>query len=356
VGEDPRIKAWKEQFSVFDVTLEQGIEAALGIFAERQKVKDSKLVSELLPLWEHEKLNSRLKPLRQRSKQTIRAMGATFKADLGSYRIKEVTSEVAEKYLHDKNVSNQTKRNLRSYLGQFFNWCIKKSFHNQNPVASIEIHVERTTPQYFSSEHCGAIIKAAEANDMIGYFALCLFAGIRPKEVERMTWKNVNLETKEIHLTANITKTKRDRLFRMSDNLAVWLSTLDQEKPLINTNHKKQRAKVIKALKSQKIQWIDDGLRHSFATYHYAKNKSLEELGHVMGNSPEIITRFYKGAVPEKQVSDFWGILPQSYLEQMDNEARQEAEELSNCGRAVKEDGQWIPVMEVRDEEPGVFE
>ena len=310
VGVDPRVQAWTEQFAIYNKTLEEGINAALGVFEQERKVKESPYMAELLTVWMDDKLTNTLKPLRERSRQSIRQMANTFKDDFGMIRMKEISTDTIERYLENKAVSNQTRKNLRNYLGQFFNWAIKKSYHKENPVKGVEITVMKSSPKFFTVEQCETILAKSVEHDLESYFALCLFAGIRPKEVERMTWNNVNLATKEIHLTADMTKTKKDRLFTMSDNLAAWLKSLDGTKPLVNPNYKRVKNKVFSSLQRDGIEWIQDGLRHSFATYHYAKHKSLELLRHDMGNSPDIIERFYKGAIPQAEVEKFWGINP----------------------------------------------
>jgi integrase len=136
-----------------------------------------------------------------------------------------------------------------------------------------------------------------------------LFGGIRPEEVLRMTWDNINLKTSEITIPASISKTKKARLFKMSDCLYAWLNANQNNKPLIPTgvNIQNKRTAVVEPLK---FDWIQDGLRHSFSTFHYAKYHNLEELRHVMGNSPEVIEKFYKGVIPSAEVEKFWSLTP----------------------------------------------
>ncbi len=310
LGVDPRVVAWTEQFAIYNKTLEEGINRGLAEFEKERVVKSSPYMGELLTVWMDDKLTDTFKPLRERSKQSIRQMANTFKSDFGMIRMKEITRETVETYLKNKGVKNQTQKNLKNYLGQFFNWAKMKRFHDTNPVEGLEISVQRASPKFFTVDQCQTIIDESIKHEMTSYFVLCLFAGIRPKEVERMTWENVNLNTKEIILPFSITKTKKDRLFVMSDNLVVWLKQLDRALPLINTNYKRQKNKVFNSLKNLKVDWIQDGLRHTFATFHYAKHKSLELLRHDMGNSPDIIERFYKGMIDKVEVERFWQIKP----------------------------------------------
>lgn len=311
VQEGDKVKAWGEQCAVYGKTVEQAIETALSVWQKEQKVMESPFMSELLTVWMLDKIENPLKPLRPRSEKSLRWMANTFKADFGDARIKQIDKGRLDKYLRDKKVSNRSRKNLRNYLGQFFNWAVRKGYYDKNPVEEIEIHVQNSTPKFFKLEQCVAILKQVlkeENNSMMAYFTLCLFGGVRPEEAQRMAWKpNVKMDTREIYIPASISKTKKDRMFNMPSLLNVWLNYCSQDELLIPANFRRLKDRVIKGLK---FDWIQDGLRHTFATFHYARHKNLEELRHIMGNSPAIIERFYKGAISSDVVKTFWNLLP----------------------------------------------
>src|SRR5262249_46619606 len=158
---------------------------------------------------------------------------------------------------------------------------------------------ENGDPEFFTVEQCQSIMKLTKAEPRLtAYFAICLFAGVRPEECQRLTWKNVKMNTKEIEIPSTIAKTKKARGFVMSDNLYQWLSVADKKQQLIPSNFRKLRQKAVNGLT---FEWIQDGMRKSFATYHYAKHKNLDKgfegLRHIMGNSPSVIEKFYKGVI-----------------------------------------------------------
>src|SRR5215471_2505518 len=189
---DPRIKIWNEQAAIVRKTIDEVFAAGLNVFTTERKVSASPTMAELLNLWMLDKIEDTLKPLRERSKKTIRAMSNRFKEEFGEERIAEVTEERVDQYLRDEDVSNQTKKNLRSYLVQFFNYALKKKYITENPALSVEIHVQNGVPEYYTVEDCQKIMKEMlqpENKSLISYFALCLFGGVRPLECERMEWK-----------------------------------------------------------------------------------------------------------------------------------------------------------------------
>ncbi len=311
VHEGDRVKAWGEQCALYGKTVEQAIDTALKLWEQERKIKESPFMSELLSLWMLDKIENPLKPLRPRTLKSIRFMANTFKADFKDARIKQIDRARLEKYLRGKDVSNQTRKNLRNYLGQFFNWAIRNGHCEKNPVEQIQVHVQNGVPEYFKIEQCVSILQELlkeEHASVKAYFVLCLFGGIRPEEAQRLAWEaNVKMDTEEIYIPATIAKTKRDRMFAMPPILKLWLEFCPQDKPLIPANLRKLKDKVIKSLN---FPWIQDGLRHTFATFHYAKHKSLDELRHIMGNSPNVIERFYKGAISPKLVDLFWSLTP----------------------------------------------
>lgn len=309
VGVDPRIADWQNQFAVYGKTLEDAIEVALAVFQKEQETKESPYMGELLTVWVLDKVENKLKPLRESSIKAIRNNAEIFKTAFGLERIKQIDRKRIEDWLQKMDCSNQYKENLRNYLGQFYNWAKKKGHHADNPAEDIEITIARGVPEFFTVEQCKAIVAQAalpENRDMTLYFALCLFGGIRPEEVERMTWDNIR--GTEIYLPAAITKTKKDRLFQMSPNLQEWIAAY-RDLPLLvpESNIKNLRVKVCKELK---FDWVHDGMRHTFSTFHYAKFSNLEILRKIMGNSPGVIERFYKGTIPADQVEIFWNIKP----------------------------------------------
>ncbi|MHC1765880.1 MAG: tyrosine-type recombinase/integrase [Verrucomicrobiia bacterium] len=312
-----RLTGWTEQCAVYGFGVEDAVKTAVVVWEKERQTKESPFIAELLTVWVDDKTTNTLKPLRPRSIKTIRNMAEVFKAEFGFARVKEITQERVEQFLSKKDCSNQFKENLRNYLCQFFNWAKAKRYHNENPAENIEISVVREPPKFFTVDQCERIMAAAmkpENRTGTAYFALCLFGGIRPDEVARMTWEtNVKMDTKEISLQAAITKTKKDRLFQMSENLFQWLKFCDRTKSLMpDTDIKNLRTKVCEDLD---FEWIPDGMRHSFATYHYAKQKSMELLRHEMGNSPGILDRFYKGAIAKAEVEKFWEITPEGLNE-----------------------------------------
>jgi integrase len=308
--EDEKLTRWNEQLGAHGKTIEDAVEFLLTHLEKEQHRRESEYVGSLLTKWMLDRVENKLKPMRPRSSKSLRDMANRFKADFGDLRILDMTHQRIESYLQDLDVqSNQTRKNRHSYLKQFFNWCVRNKHLRENPADGIQIEVDRGAPEFFSVKQCQELMEKVQKTDLCGYFALTLFAGIRPEEASRLSWDHINADTREISIPPEFSKTKRHRRFNVSDNLHDWLEFCrDQGKPLISTNLKNRRQAFVKTLS---FPWIQDGLRHTFCTFHYAKHHNTEELRHIMGNSPSVIDRFYKGAISQLEVEKFWGIGPE---------------------------------------------
>jgi hypothetical protein len=173
VGSDPRVQAWSEQFAIYGKTIEQAVDVALAVFEKERKVKESPYMADLLSLWIDDKCTG-LKKLRPRTLKSIRNMANMFKTDFGMTRMKEIDEAGVEAYLAGKNVSDQTQRNICSHLGQFFNWSIRKKYHDQNPADGIEIDINRGSPGFSTVEQRETLMQQAmkeEHQPMTAYFA-----------------------------------------------------------------------------------------------------------------------------------------------------------------------------------------
>jgi hypothetical protein len=57
--------------------------------------------------------------------------------------------------------------------------------------------------------------------------------------------------------------------------------------------------------------WIQDGLRHGFATYFKNLKNSIALVSDYMGNSPDVVKRHYARTIPAAGCQAFWALTPQ---------------------------------------------
>jgi integrase len=63
-----------------------------------------------------------------------------------------------------------------------------------------------------------ALLKAVCETDfeLLPYHVLCMFAGIRPKEVERLSWNNINMAERFVEVPEEKSKSAMRRIVEMA--------------------------------------------------------------------------------------------------------------------------------------------
>lgn len=177
----------------------------------------------------------------------------------------------------------------RTFLSGLFSFAIKKNWLTKNPISAIEIkHVEETEIKALSIPQIKKLLKTAkfpQHKDCASALGIMLWAGVRPKEVSRLKWKDVNLEEKIITIRSATSKTGGVRHIEITTVLRKWLQKL--KKPPTENICPADWIRRWKALRDDagfKGEWINDVLRHTFASYHLKHFKNLillqAEMGH----------------------------------------------------------------------------
>lgn len=144
----------------------------------------------------------------------------------------------------------------------------------------------------------------------VPFFALCLFAGIRPclrtGEILRLKPEHVKLDEGVIRIDGEVSKVREPRNVTIQPNLAAWLRKYPLEKfPIIPANLQHLREKV-----ALKFPLAHDVMRHTFISMFVAKFRSLGEAALQAGNSESIIRRHYLDLKTTAEAELFFGIRP----------------------------------------------
>lgn len=147
------------------------------------------------------------------------------------------TADVLE-FLTGRNVGKKRWNNLRGDLNAFFEWCKAppRQWTQENPVDAVpKFKITRGVPEILTAARAAALMKHVEKyenGDLVPYFAMALFAGLRPSIVEGEIWKlsrlqeparAIDLDLGVIRLSPEITKTKAVRQIKIQPNLMNWL-------------------------------------------------------------------------------------------------------------------------------------
>jgi integrase len=211
----------------------------------------------------------------------------------------------------------KTYNNRRGILSTFFKFSFQRCWIAENPIPKVphfRIRRRRGVAQTLSVAQARALMEHFEKFEegrWVPYFALCLFAGIRPcvpyGEISKLKPDAVNLETGIIHISAEVSKVREPRKVTIQPNLAAWLRAYPLTKfPIVVGNFKKRREKF-----RDQFHLTHDVLRHTFISMFVAKFRSIGEAAMQAGNSESIIRRHYLDLKSVADADEFFGIIPQ---------------------------------------------
>ena len=140
---------------------------------------------------------------------------------------------------------------------------------------------------------------------MVPYFALCLFAGLRPSEANNFSLDQIDFKSKLIAVRPAVAKKRRQRFVDMSDNLVEWLTPYKSMAAYFS------RKGLELVRENAKVNWAPDILRHTYASYHIAMYEDATKTAHQMGHlRPDVLFNHYRNLVLPKDAKKFWAIRP----------------------------------------------
>jgi integrase len=237
-----------------------------------------------------------------------------FKEDFGDRPVRTVTTKEVESWLHGMKLSAQSVNNYRSRVATLFSYGLKREYVERNPVASIE-KIQRVdeAPEIFTPKQIQALLDNAPA-DLLPVLALGAFAGLRSAELLRLDWESIDLLGGLINISASKSKTAKRRLIPIAPNLAQWLAPyVGRSGKIYPYSHRWYHLNVDLLRKAVGLtEWPNNGLRHSFASYHLAKHQNAPQLALEMGHTtPQMIFDHYRELVRPQEAQRYWMISPQ---------------------------------------------
>ena len=144
-------------------------------------------------------------------------------------------------------------------------------------------------------------------------FAFLAFAGIRPTELTRLYWDDVNLTLGNIRLGGKVTKTGKTRNVRINPTLKAWIETIPEPQRSGRVIPGRWRFKASRVRREAGLDGreLQDALRHSYGSYKLATENDLDALNSDMGHQHcAVFFNHYHNALTQEQAAPYWEILP----------------------------------------------
>jgi integrase len=251
--------------------------------------------------------------LSKRTQTEIRSYARFIKRKWGDLKPDNLKRNDVDLMIKGLKISNNTRRKYLRYVRMFFSWVKDEGYLLQNPTDGIFYKPDDFNAAFYTPEVTKKLLRyiVEHERDLIGYYALLSFAGLRPSEGARVQWQDYSSKTNELY----VRKGKTHARYIILKPVAVeWMQFHRENTPKdASFLSLKSLANREKAIRNAVLngEWVQDGLRHGFGTYFKALTKSIAEVADYMGNSPDIVKRHYARTIPKDECDAFWNLKPQ---------------------------------------------
>lgn len=272
--------------------------------------------------------------LSERHTNDLKCKLGRFAMAFGQRSVATITKSEIENWLYGLGLSPASFNSYRRILVVAFNDAKRDGQINHNPAEQVRpAKVVESEVGILSPSEAAAILAGGDV-EILPVFALGLFAGLRMAELERLDWSEVHVEMATIRVKASKSKSAKNRIVPMAENLKLWLQphvrssgsvwpdSHQRGRRQIEAAHrlagfgtaKEARDAVRKGLNLRK--WPDNALRHSFATYHLALHENAASLAlHLGHTNTNIIFAHYRLPVSKEDALLYWSISPETAKE-----------------------------------------
>ena len=177
----------------------------------------------------------------------------------------------------------------RTMLHGLFEFAIRREWCDKNPIKRIErkkVIEKEILPLKLSETK--RIMKTAklESPECAVVAALLVYTGIRPREVRRLTWRDIDTEEKTITVRSQCSKTGGVRQVEIPpvlNRLLIAHSSELKEGKICPTDWQRRWRK-IRDNSGFRGRWVQDVLRHTYASFHAKRYTDLPRLQLNMGH------------------------------------------------------------------------
>lgn len=233
-----------------------------------------------------------------------------FQLKFGGKIVADLTETECDDWLRAIRLSPQSRNNYRRVLSSLFAHGVIRRFCPSNPITlTAKAKVTDKPVEVFTPEQIRRLLESADA-DILPALAIGAFAGLRHAEISRLDWREIKLDRGFIEVTALKSKTASRRLVTIQPNLRAWLEPLARTEGSVEPPNARKKMDAARA-RANIDDWPQNGLRHSFASYHLAKFQDAPATAMQLGHTnTAILYGHYREVVTPEDAEAYWAILP----------------------------------------------
>jgi integrase len=224
--------------------------------------------------------------------------------------ISHVTREDIDLWFAARKFKPITKRGELAKIKTLFSHAISRGWITQNPCAGLKIIVDLDRPAILTVEQSASLIATTHKHfpDWIPYITLALFAGIRPIEIHRLAWDDIDLNHATVRIDAAASKVRHARFVYLTPNAVNWLKLggafpRDTQATLRALHRIRKKANI--------ASWVQDIMRHTAASMLVASTNDPARVALELGHSQQILFTHYRNLVTKSDAEKFFAINPE---------------------------------------------
>jgi integrase/recombinase XerD len=298
------VAAAHDKLAPYAVTIEDAVNAQVALIEQRRRsVSVSDAVSRFIE-------NRKAKGKSAIYLRDLETRLSRFRAAFGGQLMADFTPQDIERWIESLNVGPQTQNNFRAVLSSMWTFAARRGYAPSNIVQLIDkSSVVRDHVPIFTVDELDRLLRASPA-EFLPVIVIGAFAGLRPEEINKLTWEDIDFEERTIRVNASVAKTRKKRFAEISDNLLVWLQPYARRVGKVAPpNLQKLRRAVMKVAKIER--WPQDVLRHSFASAHYAFHKNPAHTALLLGHrNQDMLLNHYRDLMRPTEAARYWSTVP----------------------------------------------
>ena len=233
--------------------------------------------------------------LRPDSLRDIRIIGRRLmrsNVKFAKLNFSELTRNDCEDWLSATFSTASQFNKARAMLHTLFQFALRRQWCEKNPIKFIERKrvIEREIKP-LSYAQAKALLSNAKSKNCSAMVGVMMLAGIRPREAKRLLWRDIDLEENSITVRSLCSKTGGIRHVEICPNLKDILSDSSKAHQKICPLDWDRKWKGIRDDSGFKGHWIQDVLRHTYASYYAKYYRNLSSLQLNMGHRDQSLLR-----------------------------------------------------------------
>ncbi len=246
---------------------------------------------------------------RPRTIGSYRTRVGRFVKAFGHLAPDQVTPAAVEAWLDDGHIVGESRKSFLVSLSVFFNWARRRNCATRNPIEAIDRpKMDTRTPDILTAGEVDRILRAAQeqAPEMVSYFAIAFFAGLRTEELRRMTGLSIDESEGHITVTTDMAKNRSVGYVVLEDNLKAWLRAYPVVDRLYFSRGKRRRI-----VRAAGVKWKTHVARKTYASHHYAFYRDARLTAHNLRQAtPDLLFERYRGIVTHREAEAYFRITP----------------------------------------------